>query len=305
VTALEWDADGDADAVVRAWDVASGQERRHLCTVPRADVAPTIRISPDGRFVANVFRDPSGNDAALVSLVDVASGNELHRIPLPAKASNWSQGVFTPDGNILVLGDGKSFVLRDTASGKQLVQVHSPWDQVCAPAISADGTVVAAVARDDKGLCRVQLWRTDTGASLNQLAVPCHHGTRLLFAPDGRTLAASVDQGHVVLFDVATGKERRRFPCGLGLPLAFTGDGRTLVIGKYIDGDIQLWEVSTGKVRCRFKGHRASVACATFTPDGRKLISGSYDQTILVWDVAGTESGRALSPNLQPERPSR
>jgi len=35
-------------------------------------------------------------------------------------------------------------------------------------------------------------------------------------------------------------------------------------------------------------------------------ISGSYDQTILVWDVLGTESrGRPLPPDLQPERPSR
>jgi hypothetical protein len=49
---------------------------------------------------------------------------------------------------------------------------------------------------------------------------------------------------------------------------------------------VRIVEQSTGLVRRHLTGHRAEVSSLAFTPDGRRLVTGSFDNTGLVWDVA-------------------
>ena len=45
-------------------------------------------------------------------------------------------------------------------------------------------------------------------------------------------------------------------------------------------------------------GHTARVCKVLFTPDGKELISVSYDKTIRIWDVATGETSRVLRPPI-------
>jgi len=67
-------------------------------------------------------------------------------------------------------------------------------------------------------------------------------------------------------------------------------DGRLLATSH--GASIRLWEVATGKVRRQFAGHQGSVVPFTFSPDGRTLLTGSEDTTILVWDLARRQEAR-------------
>ena len=49
---------------------------------------------------------------------------------------------------------------------------------------------------------------------------------------------------------------------------------------------VALLDVATGAVVRRWTGHRGNVHALAFTPDGRRLISGGADASVLVWDVA-------------------
>jgi RNA polymerase sigma factor (sigma-70 family) len=75
--------------------------------------------------------------------------------------------------------------------------------------------------------------------------------TALAFAPDGATLA-SVCSGEVILWDSATGRERRRLPIqvtggGLGTgPLDFSPDGRILAVADPREG-LSLWDAAGGE----------------------------------------------------------
>ncbi|HTU19396.1 MAG TPA: hypothetical protein VMG10_15150, partial [Gemmataceae bacterium] len=42
----------------------------------------------------------------------------------------------------------------------------------------------------------------------------------------------------------------------------------------------------TGKLRRRFCGNRGGIGPFAFSPDGKSLLSGSNDTTVLIWDVA-------------------
>jgi WD40 repeat protein len=53
----------------------------------------------------------------------------------------------------------------------------------------------------------------------------------------------------------------------------------------------QLWDASTGKLLHTLTGHRSLVTDAEFSPDGRELVTVSYDHTGRVWSA---RSGRLL-----------
>jgi dipeptidyl aminopeptidase/acylaminoacyl peptidase len=96
----------------------------------------------------------------------------------------------------------------------------------------------------------------------------------------------------IQLWDVATGKELRRWPVPYSSieALAFSPDGRSLAAGSD-DQTVRVWEVGTGKQRYCLRGHQRGVLSVAFSPDGKTLASGSQDQTIALWD---TSTGRRI-----------
>jgi WD40 repeat protein len=64
----------------------------------------------------------------------------------------------------------------------------------------------------------------------------------------------------------------------------FSPDSKTLAT---VEGNtVVLHEVATGCVRRRLKGHQDLVYDVAFDPGGRELVSVSFDNTALVWDLA-------------------
>ena len=78
-----------------------------------------------------------------------------------------------------------------------------------------------------------------------------------------------------------------------GLPVAVDGDtGRVtidpsadLVAAGSLDNVIRIWDVNTGLLVERLRGHGNSVYSVAFTPDGRGLVTGSLDKTLKYWDL--------------------
>jgi len=108
--------------------------------------------------------------------------------------------------------------------------------------------------------------------------------------------------------------------------VAFSPDGRVLAAGCSVRRaaddapfsrsvqsqslrPIQLIDTRTGEVLLRLAGHGGAVTALAFTPDGRRLVSGSYDRSVKVWDArtgeqlqstrnaGGFVSDLALSPD--------
>ena len=63
------------------------------------------------------------------------------------------------------------------------------------------------------------------------------------------------------------------------------------VAGHGAEYDIDLWEVATGRPLHTLRGHGEVVTALAFSPDGRRLVSGSRDRTVKLWDV---EHGREV-----------
>ena len=75
--------------------------------------------------------------------------------------------------------------------------------------------------------------------------------------------------------------------------VAFSSTGQSLFAAageNAVWGEIREYKVSDGMVLRTLHGHHDAILCLALSPDGRLLATGSYDQTIRLWDLeTGTE----------------
>lgn len=129
----------------------------------------------------------------------------------------------------------------------------------------------------------------------------------LAFSPDGKLLAGTGQTG-IFLCDASAGKPLRPLVIAQGWmtwisgPSVFSPNGRFLAYGlTERQGErisVRLVEITTGKLRQEFTGHRAGVSCLAFSPDGKWLASGSSDSTILLWDLGGPPKENEAQPAI-------
>jgi len=70
--------------------------------------------------------------------------------------------------------------------------------------------------------------------------------------------------------------------------MALSPNGKTIASGSE-DGTVRLWDVETGKVIVRWKGHTVFVDSMCWSPNGERVVSGSFDGTARVWDVESSK----------------
>jgi WD40 repeat protein len=117
---------------------------------------------------------------------------------------------------------------------------------------------------------------------------------RVLFSPDGQTLAAFQRGDTVELWDAPTRSLRTnlvnelplRFEASASIPTAaFSPDGRVLAIA-CSDDAVRLWDTAAGRLLGLCTGHKQSVSSVAFSPDGKTLATASDDRTLKLWNVA-------------------
>ncbi len=74
--------------------------------------------------------------------------------------------------------------------------------------------------------------------------------------------------------------------------VAISPNGQFVAAGS-LDTVVRIWDVATGVLVERLRGHRDSVYSVAFTPDGKGLVSGSLDKTLKFWDVSGLNVSNA------------
>jgi WD40 repeat protein len=195
-----------------------------------------------------------------------------------------------------------------------LQELEGHTDGVAAVAVNEDGSRALSGSFDQS----VRLWDLNTGQELRRFDGHSDAVLAVALSPDGRrALSGGLDKT-VRLWDVQTGQELRRLDGFVGgvTCLAFSPDGKRFATGGgfkkviYTDkqgpgqegasmkwdrpdwpGDcsVVVWETDTGKKLATLSGqgvgHRDEVTCLAFTPAGDRLVSGSFDKFVSLWDL--------------------
>lgn len=267
---------GGQDNTQRIWDLKSGRQLRQT-HLGHPVGAMTLSVSPDGRRIAT-----GDVNEGVVRLFDRPTGIAVATFPV---ARSIRQVHFGGQHRLLVSADARAagtgsaalLSLRDATTGTELRRLADLGFGSCA--ISRDGELVAGPHPDGPAL-----WDAGSGRKMREL--PKNTG-EFAFAPDGRSLAMYGSERGLVRWDVATGQPRwQAESAGARAPrrLAFSPEGRWLAVAR--DFYVELWDAQRGRLVHVFRGHDSSVTVVAFSADVRKLVSGSSDTTLLVWDLA-------------------
>jgi WD40 repeat protein/serine/threonine protein kinase len=291
---------------VKARDAAiSAQKAEQLAREAEEYQAYIARIGlADAKIRENAF------EAAIAILDDC-----------PAQLRNWewgrlmhlcsqSRGTFdnqAPVDAIALAPGGGSFVtggwngsatIWDLESGRQIKQLKHDGLHVYSVDWSADGKWIATGSNDGVN-GYVQVWNAKTGERVNQKFgdnadestshtddVLSVHFSKSDSESGIKLLTASYDNT-ARLWDVATGKQERRF---LGhtwwvWDAQFSPDESKIVTVSQ-DGTAIVWDSETGEPGAPFTGHRGPVYSAAFSSDGNSVVTGGYDKRVLVWQPA-------------------
>ena len=115
----------------------------------------------------------------------------------------------------------------------------------------------------------------------------------MAISPDGKLAAVNVSTGEIYICNAQTG-ELRFVLRGHSqwVWLNFSPDSKRLASGGSQDGQVRLWDVTTGKELALLIDVDTQVSMVRFSPDGTKLVSSEFvlrdtdrDGTIRIWDV--------------------
>jgi WD40 repeat protein len=238
-----------ADGAVQMWNARSGEKLKTL-RVPPTSYGVRVAYSPDGRRLAVV----SGEDArAAVSIWDTGSAKRTDSFP--GQTSVDMCVAFGPDG-------------RHVASAGM-----------------ASASLASASMDFD-----VRIREVTTGKLLS--VVPNHKWpiNGVAFSPDGRFLASCSNDSTVRICHWKTGEQlptlRPQFAARVA-GVVFSPDGEWLAAASW-DRTIKVWKTSTWELVDDLPDVTGAALCVAFGPD-RRLVWGSTDGTIKVWDGPDTE----------------
>jgi WD40 repeat protein len=183
-----------------------------------------------------------------------------------------------PDGNIASCSFDNTLRVWDPLSGDCLHSTTCLTSSLFMLYVAPDGTLMSGSL---DGCIRV--WNSAGCVCLLTLEGHTDCITGLTVMPDGTLASCSYDKT-VRLWDLQTGVCVRTIPCeGRVRDMTVLENG---LLASCDDKNVRLW-TQDGVCVLTLEGHTAAVSCVALLPDGR-LVSGSYDNTVRVWDI---ESG--------------
>ncbi len=308
----------NAEGIIQLWDANTGKYKHTLMTQQKAKASvynpitiSGVSFSPDGRTLANVSIDQERTKTTNVNkpgrtFTNVSNEHNIHlwntttgklKGILKGHTNKINCVAFSPDGKTLVSGSqDRTLRLWDVVTGKHKQTISNPVksivgnsSNVSITAFSSDSATLASGNQDGS----IYLWDVVTAKRKGTFNGHAGAISSITFSPDGLTLASTSMDGSIRLWDVETGQQKqaiagykktnwRVFFYPNGLVLASKAASELASIGQE---NVQLWDLVTGERKKVLSGHAKNVSTLSFSADGKTLVSGSKDGTVLVWDM--------------------
>jgi len=264
---------GAKDGSIKLWPLTRPQ-KEDVWT----QAALPLAFSKDSRRLAALTRDGT------VVFLDVASGQVQQQFVRPRRRARpgplWPGTGVSLSADLRVLAQGcedgtVKLWWTDTGQTRTLTVADGPVDPV---ALSPDGALLVTGGWFEP----LRWWDLEHGTSAPWLT----EARRVLFSPDGRTLAAFVRDTAVELWDVATRSLRTTLvsdPAPRSVA-AFSPDSRLFAAACY-DDTVRIWDTATGRLWGSCAGHKQAILSVAFSPDGQTLATSSGDSTLKLWNV--------------------
>jgi WD40 repeat protein len=294
-------ATGGADGTVRLWSLASLGDRRDtmLGMQETSIVSPMatleghtsgvwrVALSSDGQLLISAGADGT------VRLWEPGTGRLVAILQGHTHAGAIWGLALSADGTLLASGGAEGALrLWEASTGRPLAILRGRTGAVWGVAMSADGELLASGGADGA----VRVWSL-TGATRRTVVAPT--ASRDTPEPGGVLGTPRAGTGRPLA--------NLRGHTGVVRSVALCADAHLVASGGE-DATVRLWSLnSTGAQRddrlgkqhvgtrpplAELRGHTGVVRSVALSGDGRRVVSGSDDNTVRVWD---SSTGRAVS----------
>jgi WD40 repeat protein len=227
----------------------------------RREIAPTgsrFFASPGRRFFINAdYFDP------FLTVVDLYTGIQFDFGGVHSKYDTLA----VPDSN-----DGYRIV-----NGSVPISLPSMRESFNGAVVSNDGHFLSAFEK---------FWNLEHPDSSYELPfTPETASFRGNFSPDGKFLLIQTALSQLSLWDLDSRKFIAQYK-GTATEISTADiDSSGRVVAAVEGKNCRLVSLETGKSLFVLAGHTATIGSARFSPDGKKLLTNSYDSTACLWDV--------------------
>jgi WD40 repeat protein len=264
------------DGQARVWDSNTGVL---VATFTQDGVITDVAFSPDGRRLA--IGDSLGNAA----IWDIATATRL--FPLMGHMGSIASIVYSHDGTrVLTASNDNTARLWNAETGEAYPQVLRHEDWVTDAVFSPQDDRVATASWD----YTVRIWNTANGsAALPPLP---HNGVvnMIAFSPDGRRLAAAVSDFNVQIWDTARGTPVTTLSGHNDIVsgVAYSPvEGGSQLLSWSADGSTRIWDLAGKAPTSQTIYHAQSVSRASFSSDGQRVLTSSWDTSAQISDLNG------------------
>lgn len=294
---------------IQLWDTKEGKEKERL--VSDIFQIMSVRFSPDGSKVA-----AGGN--GVIQMWDVGTGKLERRFA--GRTGQGAQLLFSPDGKFLsAVGQDGCVQTWDTATGKRAGICDGPVANVSMLGLlyRPDGQLMAWAVNVNA----IDIWEVPSGKKLTPSGGHTAAVNSIQFSPDNKTLVSCGNDGRMLRWDLATGKELAPFelkeseakkkmygyPRGYMGPSHFSPNGKYLVASGSNGSGAAVWDVESGLELFALTsagGYVDRSGIIAFSADSSKLMAmnryhgGNQALPIPVWDM---ETGLPL-PSLKGQK---
>ena len=282
-------ATGELDNTIYLWDLVEGVRKKTF--KGNKGSLYCLAFSPDGKTLAGggqnyPQRGDDGNfrSAGTLNVWDAVKGKRKHRFS-GENMFNIRSVAFSPDGSLLAGGDEFGQIhLVDPNTGKYIKRLEGHNGEVVAISFSADMRTFASGSKDGS----IRIWDVASGENKQTLDGFFNELTSFDISTDGKTILMAGKDRNVCLWDITAGKREKTFTKEWEnwknpvRNIAFIPGGNRILI---MDNAKFLWDRNTGKPAAHFLRPNRSVISMGISPDGKKIVTGSSDGTVLLFDV--------------------
>jgi hypothetical protein len=148
---------------------------------------------------------------------------------------------------------------------------------------SPNGRYLATASADES----VFIYRTDTFELLHRLSDHAGGAAHIAWSPDSTKITIANHTNNAKVWLVEAGVclrtiDRHKLPVSC---TAWTADSQMFVTGSF-DGSMSLWDLAGNEV---YSWTGARIRCCAVTPDGRRLIAGTTQKKLLIYNLTTRE----------------
>jgi WD40 repeat protein/serine/threonine protein kinase len=242
-------------------------------------------------FTSDAKRLISGGDDGTIRTWDIATGKELMKINAH---KSWITYIrIHPNGKQIASSSNEETVkLWDLDNGNLIRTFNGHTGRVTCVDFSPDGNRLVSCSVDST----VRVWDVNTAKEILLLTMPNKKFASVAFSPDGKKLVALTITGtdgnrFIKVWDSVTGtplNEKNNIHFGyLGVnhfwDVGFDNEGENILTSNW--GQALVWDAETLEIKAFIaQPHKFGSRRATFSPDGKYIVTGGVFGDLKIWD---------------------